>query len=89
MNRFRVEQRQDFDDAAAKDDPVEILFSDQPAPNETSLREPAIAAILVHLNKFRVLLLPTVTEASLTALKCDHADVVSVVDFGAGAFLAT
>jgi competence protein ComEC len=76
MNRFRVEQGQHLEDTAAKDDPVELLFSDQPAPNEASLREPTIAAILVHLNKFRVLLLPTVTEASLTALKCDHADVV-------------
>ena len=35
-----------------------------------------VAAILVHLAKFRILILPTVTEASLTALKCDHADVV-------------
>ena len=38
--------------------------------------EPAIAAVLVHLGQFRVLILPTVTEASLTALKYDHADVV-------------
>jgi competence protein ComEC len=63
-------------DVAAKNDPVEILFSDQPAPIATSRGEPAVAAILVHLDKFRVLILPTVTEASLSALKCDHADVV-------------
>jgi competence protein ComEC len=64
------------DGAPAKNDPVEILFSDQPTPSETSTGEPAVAAILVHLDKFRVLILPTVTEASLAALKCDHADVV-------------
>ena len=38
--------------------------------------EPVRAAILVHLDQFRVLILPNVTEASLSALKCDHADVV-------------
>jgi competence protein ComEC len=64
------------DDAHAKDGSVEILFADQSAPSETSSGEPAVAGILVHLDKFRVLILPTVTEASLTALKCDHADVV-------------
>ena len=55
---------------------MEILFADQPAPSETSRGEPVVAAILVHMEEFRILILPTVTEASLTALKCDHADVV-------------
>jgi competence protein ComEC len=68
-------QGQLSNDATAKDDPVEILFAEQPAPSETS-REPAVAAVLIHLEKFRILILPTVTEASLSALKCGHADVV-------------
>jgi competence protein ComEC len=76
MNLSQVEPGQLADGTPAKNDPVEILFSDQPAFGETSRGEPAVAAILVHLDKFRILILPTVTEASLAALKCDHADVV-------------
>jgi hypothetical protein len=30
----------------------------------------------VHLGRFRILILTNVTEASLTALRCDHVDVV-------------
>jgi ComEC/Rec2-related protein len=33
-------------------------------------------AILVHLGQFRVLILPDLTEQTLSNLKCDHADVV-------------
>ncbi len=33
-------------------------------------------AILVHLGQFRVLILPELTEQSLSSLPCDHADVV-------------
>jgi len=33
-------------------------------------------AILVHLGQFRVLILPDLTEQTLTNLKCNHADVV-------------
>jgi competence protein ComEC len=69
-------QDQLSNDATAKEDPVEILFAEQPAPSETSQGKPAVAAVLIHLEKFRILILPTVTEASLSALKCDHADVV-------------
>ena len=76
MNLCQTGLGQLSNDATAKDDPVEILFADQPAPSETSRRKTVVAAILVHLAKFRILILPTVTEASLTALKCDHADVV-------------
>jgi competence protein ComEC len=70
------EQGQLSNDATAGDDPVKILFADQPAPSEASRGEPAVAAVLIHLEKFRILILPTVTEASLSALKCGHADVV-------------
>jgi competence protein ComEC len=76
MNISPAGQDQLSKDAAAKNDPVEILFADQPAPSETSMGKPVVAAILVHLEKFRILILPAVTEASLIALKCDHADVV-------------
>jgi competence protein ComEC len=76
INLCQAGQGQLSNNATAKDDPVEILFADQPAPSETSRGQPAVAAILVHLEKFRILILPTVTEASLIALKCDHADVV-------------
>jgi competence protein ComEC len=76
MNLCQVEQGQLSNGAAARDDPVEILFSDRTVPSERVRGEPAVSAILVHLDKFRVLILPTVTEASLTALKCDHADVI-------------
>ena len=73
---FRIEQYNASADAGAKADPVEIFSSNQPGPSETSMGEPVSAAILVHLDQFRVLILPNVTEASLSALKCDHADVV-------------
>jgi competence protein ComEC len=76
MNIPPVGQGQLSVDATAKDYPVEILFADQPAPSETSRGKPVVAAILVHLEEFRILILPAVTEASLIALKCDHADVV-------------
>jgi competence protein ComEC len=76
INLCQVEPGQLSGGAPAKDDPVEILYSDQPTLSETSRGEPAVAAILVHLDKFRILILPTVTEASLSALKCGHADVV-------------
>jgi competence protein ComEC len=69
-------QGQLSNDATAGDDPVKILFADQSAPSEASRGEPAVAAVLIHLEKFRILILPTVTEASLSALKCGHADVV-------------
>jgi competence protein ComEC len=76
MNLSQSGQGQPSNDAIAKDDRVEILFADQPAPSEMSSGKTVVAAILVHLEKFRILILPTVTEASLMALKCDHADVV-------------
>jgi hypothetical protein len=55
---------------------VEIFRSDQPGLGETSAPDSAISAILVHLEQFRVLILPNVTETGLTALNCDHVDVV-------------
>jgi competence protein ComEC len=76
MRRFRVGQSDSSADPSETAGLVEIFSSDQPARSETSIGVPAIEAILVHLDRFRVLILPTVTEGSLTALKCDHADVV-------------
>jgi ComEC/Rec2-related protein len=55
---------------------VEIIVAQQSGRRPTALGESEIAAILVRLDQFRILILPNVTEASLTALKCDHADVV-------------
>jgi hypothetical protein len=55
---------------------VEILFSNQRGSSEAPLGDPTLGAILVHLGKFRVLILPDVTEKNIVALKCDHADVV-------------
>jgi ComEC/Rec2-related protein len=72
--RFRLGQRDPSASATAQ--LVEMIASDQSDRREKALGEPAIAAILVHLNRFRVLILPNVSEASLTALKCDHADIV-------------
>jgi ComEC/Rec2-related protein len=74
--RFKVEQTDRSDGAGANAGPVEIFSSDQPSRSNSSPREPVIAAILVHLKQFRVLILPSVSEASLALLKCDHADVV-------------
>jgi hypothetical protein len=55
---------------------VEIFTADQPGRSQTSTGEPGIAAILVHLDRFRVLILPSVTETGLNALNCGHVDVV-------------
>jgi ComEC/Rec2-related protein len=55
---------------------VEIFPSDQTGQSESTLREQAIEAIMVHLKQFRVLILPNLSEACLAVLKCDHADVV-------------
>ena len=72
-------ERINFDvpkDPSKNTEPVEILFSSQTDSTQISTSERAIAAVLVHLDRFQVLILPTVTEASLTNLKCNHADVV-------------
>jgi competence protein ComEC len=55
---------------------VEVFTTSEPSLREIATRAGAIEAILVHLGQFRVLVLPYVTEASLTTLKCNHADVV-------------
>jgi len=73
---IRVEQFNPSTNAAAHADLVEIYSSDQTARDETSAGGLPISAILVHLGRFRILILPNVTEASLTALRCDHVDVV-------------
>jgi ComEC/Rec2-related protein len=44
-------------------------------------------AILVHLGRFRVLILPDLTEQILTSLQCDHADVVYCTHLPAQRFL--
>jgi competence protein ComEC len=74
-NRLQVEEGKLSADAD-KAGPIEIFFSDRPGRNEALIEESTVAAILVHLDKFKVLILPIVNEASLIALKCDHADVV-------------
>ena len=76
MERFRGEQSNPSADAARNVGPVEIFRSDQSGRGETSAPDSVISAILVHLEQFRVLILPNVTEATLTALNCDHVDVV-------------
>jgi ComEC/Rec2-related protein len=63
-------------DPSKNTEPVEILFSSQTDSTQISTSERAIAAVLVHLDRFQVIILPTVTEASLTNLRCNHADVV-------------
>jgi len=61
-----------------------LIFSDVHAPEAIDQAKsefkvdnifPSVA-ILVHLGQFRVLILPDLTEQTLTNLKCDHADVV-------------
>ena len=75
--RFRTERGQPLRRCGRKGRYSSRFFHRiNPARSDTSIGGPAIAAILVHLDQFRVLILPNVTEAILTALKCDHADVV-------------
>jgi ComEC/Rec2-related protein len=74
--RFRAVQCDPSAAASASPRPVEILFSNQRGSSEAPLGDPTLGAILVHLGKFRVLILPVVTEENIVALKCDHADVV-------------
>ncbi len=76
IQRSRLERSSPSTDPGATAGLIEIFSANQAGGSETSMGEPAIAAVLVHLDQFRVLILPTVTEASLTSLKCDHADVV-------------
>jgi ComEC/Rec2-related protein len=76
IQRFPTEQDDPSHIGYAKVDGVEIFSSNKPGGSDTSLGGPVIEAILVHLDKFRVLILPNVSESILTALKCDHADVV-------------
>jgi ComEC/Rec2-related protein len=74
--RFRGEQSNPSADTVGNMGPVEIFRSNQPGGGETSAPASAVSAILVHLEQFRILILPNVTERSLTALNCDHVDVV-------------
>jgi hypothetical protein len=74
--RFRAVQCDPSAAASASPRLVEILFSNQRGSSEAPLGDLTLGAILVHLGKFRVLILPDVTEENIVALKCDHADVV-------------
>ena len=56
--------------------PVQVLLSEHLGQDGTLAKKTTIQGILVHLRQFRILILPSVTEASLAELKCDHADVV-------------
>ena len=76
LRHSRIEQSNPSTEVRATAGLVEIFSSDQPGRSRTSVGERSIAAILVHLDGFRVLILPNVTGASLTSLNCDHADVV-------------
>ncbi|MBV9107649.1 MAG: ComEC family competence protein [Verrucomicrobia bacterium] len=74
--RFRVERCNPSVDSDGRAALVEIFLSERPVRSEPIARDPAVEAILVRLDQFRVLILPKVTEMSLSALKCGHADVV-------------
>ena len=76
MPHLRAERGNPSVDSDPRADFVEILFSEQPARSQTTTGDPAVEAILVRLDQFRILILPKVAEASLSALKCGHADVV-------------
>jgi ComEC/Rec2-related protein len=75
-HRQPIEQCEPSAKAGARAGLVEIFTADQPGRSQTSTGEPGIAAILVHLDQFRVLILPSVTETGLNALNCGHVDVV-------------
>jgi ComEC/Rec2-related protein len=73
---FPVEQCEPSAEGSAQAGLLEVFSADQTGRSGTSTGVAGIAAILVHLDRFRVLILPTVTEASLNALDCGHVDVV-------------
>jgi ComEC/Rec2-related protein len=55
---------------------IELSSSDQERQLKSGAHWPSVGSILVHLGRFRVLILPTVTEGILAMLKPEHADVV-------------
>jgi hypothetical protein len=67
----QVEQGNSSSDLGPNSAPVEIISADQAGRNT-----PQVAAILVHLDQFRILILPSVSETTIAGLKCDHVDVV-------------
>jgi hypothetical protein len=73
---FRMEQCNPPVDSDARPSPVEVFFSERPARGENTTGNLGVEAILVRLGQFRVVVLPQVNEANLSALKCGHADVV-------------
>jgi len=62
--------------APSSDRLIELSSSDQKWQVKSWAHWPSVTSILVHLGRFRVLILPTVTEGILAGLKPDHADVV-------------
>jgi ComEC/Rec2-related protein len=76
ISRFRVERCNPSVDSGAGAALIEIFFSEGPVRSESTTGNSTVEAILVRLDHFRVLILPKVTEASLSALTCGHADVV-------------
>jgi ComEC/Rec2-related protein len=62
--------------APISDGLIELSLSDQENRRNFGAHWPTVTSVLVHLGGFRVLILPTVTESILNALKLDHADVV-------------
>jgi ComEC/Rec2-related protein len=67
----QVEQGNYSSDLGPNSAPVEIISADQAGRNT-----PQVAAILVHLDQFRILILPSVSETTIAGLKCNHVDVV-------------
>ncbi len=55
---------------------IELSSADLERERGSGAHWPSVASILVHLGRFRVVILPTVTERILAGLKPDHADVV-------------
>jgi len=55
---------------------IELSSPDQERQLKSGAHWPSVTSILVHLGRFRVVILPTVTEGILARLKLDHADVV-------------
>ncbi len=56
--------------------PIEISSQGQRPQLKSEVHWPLVTSVLVHLGRFRVLILPTVTEQILNELKTNHADVV-------------
>jgi hypothetical protein len=66
----QMEQGNSASNRGPKSAPIEIISADAGRGTLQTV------AILVHLDQFRILILPSVSEATIADLKCDHVDVV-------------